>query len=164
MWWRASANVVVVYAIHSKKRQIGRIRRIIKTRTIDEVTYKQTGASYYWSTRTWKSGYLKPGFHMSGKSQAIGDFTFFRPCQILPIYRICARGLFQIFLIMNYLFVIGGLEPSNFEGLVMSEIHRRRMPMSGTVQIWVFICREWIADHRRNLGRVGKIAHFGKEW
>ena len=56
---------------------------------------------------------LKPGFHMSGKSQTIGDFTFLRPSQILPIYRICARDLSQIFPIMNYLFVIGGLEPSN---------------------------------------------------
>ena len=56
---------------------------------------------------------LKPGFHMSGKSQTIGDFTFFRPSQILLIYRICARGLSHIFPIMNYLFVIGGLEPSN---------------------------------------------------
>ena len=31
---------------------------------------------------------VKPGFHMSGKSQTIGDFTFCRPSQILPIYRI----------------------------------------------------------------------------
>ena len=44
---------------------------------------------------------LKPGFHMSGKSQTIGDFTFCRPSQILPIYRIIARGLSQILPIMN---------------------------------------------------------------
>ena len=50
---------------------------------------------------------------MSGKSQTIGDFTSFWPSQILPIYRICTRGLSQIFPIMNYLFVIGKLEPSN---------------------------------------------------
>ena len=50
---------------------------------------------------------------MSGKSQTMGDFTLFRPSQILPINRICARGLSQIVAIMNYLFVIGGLEPSN---------------------------------------------------
>ena len=30
-----------------------------------------------------------------------------------------------------------------FRGLVMSQIHRRWMPMSRTVQIWVFICQEW---------------------
>ena len=27
---------------------------------------------------------VKPGFHMSGKSQTIGDFTVSRPSQILP--------------------------------------------------------------------------------
>ena len=36
---------------------------------------------------------LKPGFHMSGKSQTIRDFTFCRPSQILPIYRIIAQIL-----------------------------------------------------------------------
>ena len=41
-------------------------------------------------------GPLKPGFHMSGKSQTIGNFTFCRPSQILWIYRIFARGLSQI--------------------------------------------------------------------
>ena len=56
---------------------------------------------------------------MSGKSKTIGDFTFCRPSQILPIYRIFARGLSQIFLIISLverdpcLFVIGGLETSN---------------------------------------------------
>ena len=49
---------------------------------------------------------LKPGFHMSGKSQTIADITFFRPSQILPMYRTCAKGLSQIFPIMNYLFAI----------------------------------------------------------
>ena len=31
-------------------------------------------------------GSFKPGFHMSGKSQAIGDFTVSRLSQILPTY------------------------------------------------------------------------------
>ena len=44
---------------------------------------------------------IKPVFHMSGKSQTIGDFTFSRPSQILPIYRIIARRLSQILPIMN---------------------------------------------------------------
>ena len=39
---------------------------------------------------------FKPGFHMSEKSQTIGDFAFCRPSQILPIYRIVARSLSQI--------------------------------------------------------------------
>ena len=41
---------------------------------------------------------LKPGFHMSGKSQTIRDFTFCRPSQIWPIYRIIA----QILPILNF--------------------------------------------------------------
>ena len=40
---------------------------------------------------------VKPGFHMSGKSQTMGDFTFCRLSQILPIYQIFVRGLSQIF-------------------------------------------------------------------
>ena len=36
---------------------------------------------------------LKPGFHMSGKSQTIRGFTFCRPSQIWPIYRIIAQIL-----------------------------------------------------------------------
>ena len=36
--------------------------------------------------------FIKPGFHMLGKSQTIGDFTFCRPSQILPIYQIIATG------------------------------------------------------------------------
>ena len=38
---------------------------------------------------------LKPGFHMSGKSQTIGDFSFCRPSQILSVYRIIATSLSQ---------------------------------------------------------------------
>ena len=44
---------------------------------------------------------LKPGFHVSRKSQTIGDFMFCQASQSLPIYRIFARGLSQIFPIMN---------------------------------------------------------------
>ena len=44
---------------------------------------------------------LKPGFHMSGKSQTVWDFIVSRPSQILPMHRIFARGLSQTFLIMN---------------------------------------------------------------
>ena len=58
---------------------------------------------------------LKPVFHMSGKSQAIGDFTFCRPSQILPIYRIIAGSLSD-----------RGTGAQQFRGLVMSEIHRQR--------------------------------------
>ena len=36
---------------------------------------------------------FKPGLHMSGKSQTIGDFTFCRPTQI---YRVIAASLSQI--------------------------------------------------------------------
>ena len=64
----------------------------------------------------------KPGFHMSGKSQTIGDFTFCRPSQILPIYRIIIRCLSQI-LERRYVCHLSGM----------------------------------IANHRRNLGRIGKI-------
>ena len=32
----------------------------------------------------WKNVSLKPSFHMSGKSQTIGDFTASRLSQILP--------------------------------------------------------------------------------
>ena len=35
---------------------------------------------------------FKPGFHMSGKSQTIGDYPFCGPSQILPIFWIiCPR-------------------------------------------------------------------------
>ena len=55
---------------------------------------------------------------MSGKSQTIGDVNFCRLSQILPIYRIFARGLSQIFPIMN----LTGTGAEQFRGLVMSEI------------------------------------------
>ena len=59
---------------------------------------------------------FKPGFHMSGKSQAIADFTFFRSSQILPKYSIFARGLSQIFRII----CDRGIGAQQFRGLVMS--------------------------------------------
>ena len=56
---------------------------------------------------------IKAWFSYVGKIPDDRGFYFFRPFQILPIYLICARGLSQIFPIMNYLFVIVGLEPCN---------------------------------------------------
>ena len=76
---------------------------------------------------------VKPGFHISGKSQTIGDFTFWRPSQILPIYRIFARGMSHIFSIISLvvrddMFIWGrGTAAQQFRGLVVSEIHRRRI-------------------------------------
>ena len=90
-----------------------------------------------------RSTFLKPGFYMSGKSQTIGDFTFFRPSQILPIYRIFARGLSQILRLYHSchrdaMFICDrGTGAKQFRGLVMSEIHRRRIrtPTSPTIHI-----------------------------
>ena len=54
-------------------------------------------------------GTIKPGFHMSGKSQTIGDFTFCGPSQILPIFWIiCPRFSKDDMFICD-----GGLEPRN---------------------------------------------------
>ena len=55
MKWRVSPNVVVVVrdsleVTTRQIRQVGRIRRIrrwIRTRTIDGIVYKQTGASHW---------------------------------------------------------------------------------------------------------------------
>ena len=47
-----------------------------------------------------------------------------------------------------------GTGAQQFRGLVMSEIHRRWTP---TVQILKFSFVGNDRDHRRNLGRVGKI-------
>ena len=63
-------------------------------------------------------------FHMSGKSQTIGDFTVSLPSQILPRYREIARRLSQILGIHRWqtpYFLSGGgresgeLERSNLE-------------------------------------------------
>ena len=65
---------------------------------------------------------LKPGFHMSGKSQTIRDFTFCRPSQILPIFRIiCPRFSRDARFTCDR-----GTGAQKFRRLVMSEIHRRR--------------------------------------
>ena len=66
---------------------------------------------------------FKPGFHMSGKSQTIRDFTFCRLSQILLIYRIIVRSLSQILPILNLAGIGkcakktngGRLEPNNIE-------------------------------------------------
>ena len=66
---------------------------------------------------------------MSGKSQTIRDFTFCRPSQIFPIYRIIATGLSHILAYsreMLCLFCDRGTGSQQTRGLVMSEIHRRR--------------------------------------
>ena len=72
---------------------------------------------------------------MSGKFQKIGNFTFCRPSQILPKYRIFARNLSQIFPITN---LAGNADVPDGTNL---SIH-----LSGMM-----------ADHCRNLGRVEKI-------
>ena len=75
---------------------------------------------------------LIAGFHMSGKSQTIGAFTFCRPSQI---YRIIATILSLILPMnlaengkcaKNWNFRDGGTGAQQFGGLVMSEIYRRR--------------------------------------
>ena len=89
---------------------------------------------------------------MSGKSQTIVDITFFRPSQILPMYRTCAKGLSQIFPIMNYLFVIPAIYRIGNErnpSLTDADVP------DGTNLSFHFL--GMITDHRRNLGRVGKI-------
>ena len=79
---------------------------------------------------------LKPRFHMLGNSYTIGDFTFCRLSQTLPIYWILSTRLSQILLILN---LAGngkciknwnlrdrGTRAQIFRGLVKSEIHCRR--------------------------------------
>ena len=78
------------------------------------------------------SARLKPGFHMSGKFQTIGAFTFCRPPQI---YRIIAT-IFSVTLPMylagngkcakNWNLRDRGTGAQQFGGLLMSEIHRWR--------------------------------------
>ena len=98
---------------------------------------------------------------MSEKSQTVGDFTFCRPSQSLPIYWIVVRSLSQILPILNFspmfiIYVIGGLESSN-RGLVMSEVHPRTSPNVPDGTKLSFYMSGIIVDHRRNLGCVGKI-------
>ena len=79
---------------------------------------------------------LKPRFHMLGNSYTIGDFTFCRLSQTLPIYWILSTRLSLILPILN---LAGngkcvknwnlrdrGTEAQIFRGLVKSEIHCRR--------------------------------------
>ena len=68
---------------------------------------------------------LKPRFHMLGNSYTIGDFTFCRLSQTLPIYWILSTRLSQILPILNLAgngnaskietCVIGGLKPRYLE-------------------------------------------------
>ena len=70
---------------------------------------------------------------MSGKSQTIGDFYFFQTIpDFADILDMRQRSVPDF---PNYeLFVCDrGTGAQQFRGLVMSEIHRRRMPMSWTV-------------------------------
>ena len=80
----------------------------------------------------WNRLSIKPGFHMSGKSQTIVAFTFCRPSQI---YRIIATILSLILPMnlagngkcaKNWNLRDGGTEAQQIGGLVKSEIHRRR--------------------------------------
>ena len=70
---------------------------------------------------------------------------FCRPSQILPIYRIFARGLSQIFEKRSFI-CDKGTGAQQVSGLV-SEIHRRRTPTSLTVKILSFYLSGMIADH-----------------
>ena len=89
---------------------------------------------------------------MLGKSRSIGAFTFCQPSQI---YRIIAT-IFSLILPVNlagngkcaknWNLRAEGTGAQQFGGLVMSEIHRRSPRRY-----------KFDADHRRNLGRVGKI-------
>ena len=91
------------------------------------------------------------------KSQTIGDFIFFRPSQILPIYRIDMHQKSVPDFPDYELFICDrGTGAQQFRGLVMCEIHHRRKPMSQTVQIWVSICREWSPTIAEILDTSGK--------
>jgi len=82
-----------------------------------------------------------------------GEWTRSVHLNPLYIYRIFARGLFS----ENAIFICDrGTGAQQLSGLVMSEIHRRRKPTSWTVKILSFHLSGIIADHRRNLGRVGR--------
>ena len=79
---------------------------------------------------------------MSGKSQTIEYFTFFPS---IPVFADIShmRQMSVPDFSDNELFICErGTGAQQFRGLVMSEIHRRRMLMSRTVKILVFICRE----------------------
>ena len=100
---------------------------------------------------------LKPGFHMSGKSQTIRGFTFCRPSQIWPIYRIIAR--FSRYWIWREMENAPKIEICtqmydretgvHFK-ILRVEKERNPSPSSPTVQIWVFICREWYRSSQKS--------------
>ena len=75
---------------------------------------------------------IKPAFHMWGKSQTIGAFTFCRPSQIYRIIAIILSLILPMNLAgngkcaKNWNLRDGGTGAQQFGGLVMSEIHRRR--------------------------------------
>ena len=101
---------------------------------------------------------MRPGFHMSGKSQTIGNFTFCLPSQIFPIYRIFARfsWLYHSWRETPCLFVTGGLEPSNLG------VGNERNPSPTDADVpdgrnLSFYLSGMITDNCRYLGRVGKI-------
>ena len=76
---------------------------------------------YFWSVKWIVCVFCKAWFLYVGKIPDYRDFTFSRPSQILPIYRIFARGS------RNDKFICDrGTGAQQFRGLVMSEIHRRR--------------------------------------
>ena len=85
---------------------------------------------------------------MSGKSLTIGDFTFCRPSQILPIYRIspevCPRFASNATLICGR--ATGGQQ--------LGDIYRRRTPTSPTVQICLFISS--VGNDRRPSQKSGR--------
>ena len=95
--------------------------------------------------RRWIS-FIKPGFHMSGKSQTIGAFTFYRPSQI---YRIIATILSLIlpiefgrkWKVRQKLKLAWWGDWSRAIWGIGNDRHPS--PRSPTIQIWVFICREW---------------------
>ena len=66
---------------------------------------------------------IKPGFHISGKSQTIGDYTFSRLSQIFPIISLMER---------DTMFICDrGTGAKQFR----KQIHRRRTPTFPMVQI-----------------------------
>ena len=79
------------------------------------------------------SATLKPGFHMSGESQTIGAFTFCRPSQIYPIIATILSLTLPMYLAgngkcaKNWNLRDRETGAQQFGGLVMSEIHRRRL-------------------------------------
>ena len=110
----------------SIKREIRRFHVVVVQRTSKKCTKMRDARAelLFWS--------LKPGFHMSGKSQTIGAFTFCRPSQIYRIIATILSLILPMYLAgngkcaKNWNLRDGGTGAQQFGGLVMSEIHRRR--------------------------------------